>query len=405
VDCVRRISDCGYVGNQASEIRNQKSEMENPMFQNYLKVALRNLRKYKGYSFINILGLAVGMACCFLIMLYVRFELSYEDFHANKNQIYRVIPRWMNNGVEMAQVWTPTGLAPDVAAQFSEIKAAARYVPWDGEALMHFGERVFPRERLALADQAFLEMFSFELLKGNPQTALQAPFALMISESIAKSAFADEEPLGKIIRFDDKHDFIVTGVFKDIPANSHLQFSYLASFVTLKNFMAGFDAAENVLQNYASWNYSTYLWIPRPLDRKDFERRMTAFVEEKSGNKSRTTTFTLQPLADIHFTQGLRGDSANGDITYVYAFSGVAAFILLIACFNFMNLATARALNRTKEVGVRKVVGAFRWQLMMQFLFEKIFDRAAIRHRLVFDHRHHRRGRPDEFHEKQQAGI
>jgi putative ABC transport system permease protein len=169
--------------------------------------------------------------------------------------------------------------------------------------------------------------------------------------------------------------------------------------------MAGFDAAENVLQNYASWNYSTYLWIPRPLDRKDFERRMTAFVEEKSGNKSRTTTFTLQPLADIHFTQGLRGDSANGDITYVYAFSGVAAFILLIACFNFMNLATARALNRTKEVGVRKVVGAFRWQLMMQFLFEKIFDRAAIRHRLVFDHRHHRRGRPDEFHEKQQAGI
>ncbi len=342
------------------------------MFQNYLKVALRNLRKYKGYSFINILGLAVGMACCFLIMLYVRFELSYEDFHANKNQIYRVIPRWMNNGVEMAQVWTPTGLAPDVAAQFSEIKTAARYTSWDGEALMRHGERVLPRERLALADQAFLEIFSFELIKGNPQTALQAPFAMVISESIAKSAFADEEPLGKIIRFDDKHDFIVTGVFKDIPANSHLQFSYLASFVTLKNFMAEYGAAEHVLENYSSWNYSTYLWIPRPIDHKDFERRMTAFVEEKSGNKSRTTTFTLQPLADIHFTQGLRGDSANGDITYVYAFSGVAAFILLIACFNFMNLATARALNRTKEVGVRKVVGAFRWQLMTQFLFETI---------------------------------
>lgn len=342
------------------------------MFQNYLKVALRNLRKYKGYSFINILGLGVGMACCFLIMLYVRFELSYEDFHVNKNKIYRVIPRWMNNGVEMAQVWTPTGLAPEVAAKFSEIKAAARYTSWDGEALMQYERRLLPRERLSLADPAFLEMFSFELIKGNPQTALQMPFTLVISESIAKSAFAAEEPLGKIIRFDDKHEFVVTGVFKDIPANSHLQFSYLASFVTLKNFMAEYGPAEHVLENYSSWNYSTYLWIPRPIDRKDFERRMTTVVEEKSGNKARTTKFTLQPLADIHFTQGLRGDSANGDLTYVYAFSGVAAFILLIACFNFMNLTTARALTRTKEVGVRKVVGAFRRQLLTQFLFETI---------------------------------
>jgi putative ABC transport system permease protein len=146
----------------------------------------------------------------------------------------------------------------------------------------------------------------------------------------------------------------------------------LGSFVTLKNFMAEYGDTEHVLENYSSWNYSTYLWIPHRIDHKEFERRLTEFFNEKLGNAVKTRRLTLQPLRDIHFTQGLRGDSASGDLAYVYAFSGVAVFILFIACFNFMNLATARGLNRAREVGVRKVIGAFRWQLMTQFLCEAI---------------------------------
>jgi putative ABC transport system permease protein len=233
---------------------------ETIMLKNYLKVALRNLRKYKGYSFINILGLAVGMAGCFLIMLYVRFELSYEDFHAKRDDIYRVVTRWMSEDVEMAQVWTPAGLAPSAAAKFPEIKAATRYIAWEDKALMQQGGKDLPRERLALADRSFLETFSFVLISGNPQTALEAPLTMMMSESIAKRAFPNENPLGKIIRFDDKYDFTVTGVFKDVPANSHLQFSYLISFPTIKNFMPNYGP-EPVLESYSSWRYSTYFSI------------------------------------------------------------------------------------------------------------------------------------------------
>lgn len=344
--------------------------MGGQMLLGYIRVALRNLVRDKGYSGINILGLAVGMACCFIIMLFVRFELSYEDFHVNKNSIYRIVPRWISNGVEMAQVWTPAGLAPDLAEQFPQMKSAARYLPFDDEAMMQLEMQPMPRERLSLADPGFLQMFSFELIRGNPETALQSPFSLIISESIAINAFPNDEALGKTIRFDDKHNFTITGVFRDIPANSHLQFSYLGSFVSLKDL----TGSEDVLETYGSWRYSTYLWLPVAHDRENYQSLITEFYHAKTESQSRLTTLTLQPLSDIHFTQGLRGDSANGDIAYVYIFSGVAVFILLIACFNFMNLTTARAISRSKEVGVRKTAGAHRRNLITQFLLETTVD-------------------------------
>ncbi|MBK5278159.1 MAG: ABC transporter permease, partial [Bacteroidia bacterium] len=346
------------------------------MLKNYLLIATRSLLKNIGYTSINVIGLAIGLACCLLVTLYVRFELSYESFHINKESIYRYIPRGERDGVVSMQTMLPAGFGPLIADNFREVEMFSRFTHLEERPLMQIGEIFLDAKHLAMADDDFFRMFSFKLTQGDPALVLNRPFTVAIAKSVADKFFPDGEIIGKTIRFDNAYDLEVTGVFKDVPANSHLEFTYVTTFETGAKIVEdryNFPA-EQFLTNLDAWNYATYFYIPnhkdvdelvKRMDKKFTESRMEVYNPERTGD-------WLQPLTEIHFTKGVKADTANGDKNYVYIFSAIAAIILIIACFNFMNLSTARAIKRSKEVGLRKVMGAFRHQLIKQFMGETI---------------------------------
>jgi putative ABC transport system permease protein len=344
------------------------------MLKNYLLIATRSLYKNLGYTSINIVGLAVGLACCLLVTLYVRFELSYESFHINKESIYRYIPRGERGGEVRMQTMVPAGFGPLIANSFHEVEMFTRFSDVDERPLFRKGDTFLDAKTLSIADKDFFKMFSFKLVQGDVNTALARPNTVVIAKSIADKYFPGGNAVGQIIRYDNTYDYEITGVFEDVPANSHLKFSYLTTFETIAKMVQDRYnyPAESFLNSLDAWNYSTYFYIPnggdvqalaKRIDQKFTEARKETYNAEALGD-------WLQPLSEIHFTKGIVGDTANGDMSYVYLFSAVAVIILLIACFNFMNLSTARAMKRAKEVGLRKVMGAFRHQLIKQFLGE-----------------------------------
>lgn len=346
------------------------------MLRNYLLIATRSLHKNFGYSAINIFGLAIGLASCLLVIQYIRYELSYENFHSNKESIYRYIPRGERNGEVRMQTMLPAGFGPLINDSFHEVEMFTRYTDVDERPHFSLADTFLDAKTFSMADQDFFRIFSFRLLQGDANTVLARPGTIVIAHSIAMKYFPDGNALGHTIRYDNTYDYEITGVFEDVPANSHLQFSYLTNFVTIaKMIQDRYDfPAERYLTNLDAWNHSTYFLIPnesditglaKKIDKKFTEARGENYNEQRMGD-------WLQPLAEIHFTKGIKGDSATGDISYIYIFSVVALMILLTACFNFMNLSTARAMKRAKEVGLRKVMGAFRHQLIRQFLGETV---------------------------------
>lgn len=343
------------------------------MFKNYLKIAFRIIRKHIGYSLINVAGLAIGMACCILILLFVFDELSYDKFHENHDRIYRVTRKWFNaDGVvnlHLGHVAPP--VAPLLKNDFPEILHAVRIIGAGG--LLVGNENAFYEEpRLYFAEEDVFEVFTFEMIAGDPETALKAPFTIVITDEMAERYFGTEDPIGRSLTIktsSQKADMQVTGVIKPLPHNSHFHPNLLGSFKTYEAIVG-----DRELQNWGSNNYATYLLMSEGYEIERLESQLDPFIDRHYGEgRSERTKLELQRLTDIHLYSHLDSEiEANSDVTYVYVFSIIALFILLIACVNFMNLATARSAGRAREVGMRKVIGAQRNQLVRQFLSESI---------------------------------
>jgi len=339
------------------------------MLKSYLKVVTRNLTRYKGYALINIAGLAVGLACCFLILLYVRWELSYDRFYDGAEQIYRVTSRFGDEGSARDGANTSYPTAPNLKAEFPEVMEAVRIRrAFQPVVAYEPANRRFRERSFFFADSTFLDFFGFAFLEGDRKTALRTPNSLVISATTARRFFGDERAVGKMLTYNGSQIFRVDGVLRDLPGNTHLEFDFLAPIASLG--ASALSSWTTFTQNY------TYIKLPRHDTASQVEAKLPAFVERHVGQVLAPGTvfeLHLQPLTDIHLRSHLRNElKPNGDLGQVQLFATIAVLVLLIACINFMNLATARSVKRAREVAVRKVVGAHRRQLIRQFLGESI---------------------------------
>lgn len=329
------------------------------MFKNYLKTAIRNIVKEKGYSFINILGLSIGMAACILIMFWVFDELSFDKFHENSQSIYQINKSYIIGGKESYNPSLPMPLVFALRNDFAEVKYATAFSRY--RALFRYGDKIFNETNICETDSSFFDVFSFEFLYGNRIEALKKPNTLVITERIAKKYFGDENPIGKSFILNDNEDYQITGVLKNIPSNSTYKFDIYIPMTS------------QTVKDYANdWTFQFLNIFVKLVEKSDiavFNKKIEKLAEvHLTGEK---TTFHSNPLHKIHLYSI---DGKSDKIQYIYFFSIIAVFILFIACINFMNLTTARSTKRAKEVGVRKVIGAGKKHIILQFLGESIIQ-------------------------------
>ncbi|TLV01022.1 ABC transporter permease [Dyadobacter luticola] len=345
------------------------------MLENYFKIAWRSLRNKKAFAIINILGLAIGLATCMLILLFVQHELSYDKFNANADRIFRLTFHGSIGGKEINIANAPAPAGPAVLRDYAEIETFTR-IKTEGSFLVKYDQKQFKETRVAFADSNFFDVFTFPLLKGNPKTALSEPNTVVVTETTSTKYFGKKDPVGQSLKIGDRL-FRVTGVAKDVPSNAHFHFDF---FCNIKG--------ANLGEKWLASGATTYLLLKKGVQVAKLNAKSSQIVRKYIGpelqeflgmsydeylKKGDSFSFKFQPLTDIHLHSNLESElDANGNVKYVYIFSVIAAFILLIACINFMNLSTAGSAGRAREVGIRKAMGSVRMQLVRQFLTESV---------------------------------
>jgi putative ABC transport system permease protein len=351
------------------------------MIKNYLRSTWRNIARHKFISFINIFGLTTGLTCCLLILAYIINEVSYDKFNANADRTYRVTRIFYSGpnveSLHLSSIAPPFG--PLLQTAFPDIQKMTRVLP-SGVTVLHYKDKLFNEKNAFFADENFFDVFSLNVLRGDKRTALNDSYNIMLTEEIAKKYFGDQDPINKTILLDNtKHEFKVTGIFKPFPSNSHMHPDILMSFNTLKD--TAIYGEKQLETNFGNNSFYTYLLLPKNYNAEMISRQLTAFLDKyvhmqgtpPNLKTSQVTKLTMQKLTDIHLRSHLDDEiEENGSISRVYIFSVIALFILLIACINYMNLSTARSTLRAKEIGIRKVIGAQRKEIIRQFLSESI---------------------------------
>ena len=333
------------------------------MLRNHFKIALRNMRKHKGFSFINIFGLSVGIACVMIIILWVSYETSFERHHDQAERIFRVGSENTNVSPPSKMVVTPPPLSPALLQEFPEIENSTRLSRGGGKKLFSYNDKHF-YESFYPVDPSFFAIFSFDFIKGDAGSALSDPYSLVLSETMAQKLFGNQTALGKVVQFDQKTNFIVKGIFKNIPASSHLQCDIFMPFETWGKLY------DEPLDEWRYWSFYTYLLLKPHVKKHALEAKIAGFTEKYGLPEAE---LFLQPIRDIHLYSHFQGEiSTNTRIATLLLFGSIAFVILLIACINYMNLTTARASVRLKEIGTRKVFGAHRHQIAWQFLGESM---------------------------------
>ncbi|UIR55118.1 ABC transporter permease [Sphingobacterium sp. SRCM116780] len=343
------------------------------MIKNYLKIAWRNLWKNKGYSSINIIGLAIGLACCLLIVLYIHDELSYDQYHVNKDRIYRVVHSWEEKGqTKREDVWGVAPIGPALQADFPEVE---KVVQFSGQVSISFKnkEKVFQEERVFFMNSTAFDVFSWKTIIGNSSTALNEPYSAVLTKSAAKKYFGDENPIGKTLEGGlaagraDPGLYKITAVIEDVPSNSHFTFDVLLSMRTFEQTRA------DIFDSWGYVDFYTYLLVSDQFNLADFNKKIPQFLKQHNASQEGRYNFHLEPLRDayLHSTAG-RQPGVTGSVQNLYIFAIIGLFILFIACVNFMNLATSRSMERAKEVGVRKAIGANHRNLILQFMCESL---------------------------------
>lgn len=339
---------------------------ESTMLKNYIKTAFRNIKRYKGYSFINILGLSIGLGCCLLIYLYVRNELSYDKYHNKPDRIYRIVVTKQTPASTRSFAIVSAPVAKALKNDFPQVENAARILNLGERPIVKYKDLLFQEDLLAYTDNELFEILDIPFIEGNPQKALDRPDAMVIPESISKKYFGDESPIGKVLKIDGRDDVEITGVVKDSPQNTHMPYGLIRS---LKR-----HETAPWMQDWSWVGFYTYIKLADKTDVESFRGQVRNLADNHIGKTLKDSgekrSYELQKLTDIYLHSNLEYEWVSGNIRNLYIFSGIGVLILLIACINFTNLTTARSANRAREIGMRKVVGAERGQLISQFLAE-----------------------------------
>ena len=334
------------------------------MFRNYLKTAFRNLRKNKPASAINIFGLTIGLTCCLLIALYIKHELSYDDFETKGDRIARVIMEYNFDGSSEPGKgnFTSVRVASVFPRTFPEVESAVKMAKYS--RVIRYENKLIDEPNFIYADSTFFNIFSFHLLQGNVRSALSSSYDVVLTASIAKKYFGNENPVGKAIKVgNDSNLYRVTAVMQDFPSNSQIQCDFVAPFSSL-------GITKDAEDTYWDANYTTYLLLRNKDAITSLQAKLPAFMKKEMQGQGATVNFYLEPFKTIHLHSDYDSFVPNNNIAYIYILAAVALLILIIACFTYINLSTARSLERAKEVGVRKVIGAGKKQLFLQFLGE-----------------------------------